>query len=133
MPMRETVAGEANLRSWVSKIKLTLGPNWMRSPDGIVSSRLSSSTELSDSTHSGSMSPSQMIHDLTSAGSRTTLRAEAVSTPSNHSRVSMSMCPSSCSRGIALGFITYVGILRPSLALALSSSLQMVDLPVGLE
>jgi len=91
MPIRETVAGEANLRSWVSKMKLTFGPNWMRSPEGIVSSRLSSRTELRDSTHSGSMSPSQMIQLLTSGGSRTTLRADAVSTPSNHSRVSMSM------------------------------------------
>ena len=91
MPIRETVAGEANLRSWVSKMKLTFGPNWMRSPEGIVSSRLSSRTELRDSTHSGSMSPSQMIQLLTSGGSRTTLRADAVSTPSNHSRVSMSI------------------------------------------
>ena len=87
MPMRLMVAGDAqlrgchrsrpnamrpNLRSWVSNTKLTLGPNWMRSPDGMVSSRLSSSTELSDSIHSGSMSPSQMIHDCTSSGSLTT-------------------------------------------------------------
>ena len=129
MPMRETVAGEANLRSCVSKRKLTFGPNWMRSPEGIVSSRLSSSTELSDSTHSGSMSPSQMIHDLTSGVSRTTLRAEAVSTPSNHSRVSMSMWPRSCSRGMLFGFITYVGMRWPSLPRAFCSTFQIVDLP----
>ena len=84
-------------------MKLTFGPNWMRSPLGIVSSRLSSSTEFSDSTHSGSMSPSQITHERTSGGSRTTLRADAVSTPSNHSRVSISMWPSSCSRGIDFG------------------------------
>ena len=81
-------------------MKLTFGPNWMRSPLGIVSSRLSSNTEFSDSTHSGSMSPSQITHERTSGGSRTTLRADAVSTPSNHSRVSISMWPRSCSRGV---------------------------------
>ena len=32
-------------------------------------------------------------------------------------------------RGVAFGFITYVGILRPSLAFALCKSFQMVDLP----
>eukprot|EP00965_Chrysotila_dentata_P228878 6196860-Pleurochrysis_carterae.AAC.1 len=32
MPMRDTVAGDANLSECVSKMKLTLGPNWMRSP-----------------------------------------------------------------------------------------------------
>lgn len=66
MPMREMVAGDAQLKSCVSNRKLTLGPNWMRSPEGIVSRRLSSSTELSDSIHSGSMSPSQTIHDCVS-------------------------------------------------------------------
>ena len=69
MPMREMVAGEAQLRSCVSKMKFTFGPNWILSPDGIVSRRLSSSTELSDSIHSGSMSPSHTIHDWTSADS----------------------------------------------------------------
>ena len=38
IPMREMVAGEAQERSWVSKRKLTLGPNWILSPDGMVSS-----------------------------------------------------------------------------------------------
>jgi len=36
---------------WHSKMKLTLLANWMRSPLGMVSSRLSSSTLLSDSIH----------------------------------------------------------------------------------
>ena len=110
-------------------MKLTFGPNWMRSPLGIVSSRLSSSTEFSDSTHSGSISPSQITHERTSGGSRTTLRADAVSTPSNHSRVSISMWPRSCSRGIDFGFITYVGIFWPSLSRAALSICQIVDLP----
>ena len=44
---------------------------------------LSSSTEFSDSIHSGSTSPSQMIHERCSRGSLTTLRAAAVSTPSD--------------------------------------------------
>lgn len=60
------MAGEAQLRSWVSKRKFTLGPNWIRSPEGIVNNRLSSRTEFSDSIHSGSMSPSHTIHDWTS-------------------------------------------------------------------
>lgn len=63
MPIREMVAGEAQLRSCVSNRKLTLGPNWILSPEGMVRRRLSSSTEFSDSIHSGSMSPSQTIHD----------------------------------------------------------------------
>ena len=63
MPMRETVAGEANSRECVSKIKFTDEPNWMRSPLGRVSSRLSSRTELRASTHWGSMSPSQIIQE----------------------------------------------------------------------
>lgn len=65
MPIRETVAGEACCRLSVSKRKLTLVPNWMRSPEGIVSRRLSSSTEFSASIHSGSMSPSQTIQRCT--------------------------------------------------------------------
>ena len=63
IPMRDIVAGDAQLRSWVSNRKLTLGPNCILSPDGMVRSRLSSRTELRDSIHSGSMSPSQIIHD----------------------------------------------------------------------
>ena len=59
--VRDTVAGDANLRSSHSKMKLTFEPNWMRSPEGRVSRRLSSRTEFSDSIHSGSTSPSQMI------------------------------------------------------------------------
>lgn len=66
MPMRDIVAGEAQLRSWVSNRKLTLGPNWMRSPLGMVNSRLSSRTEFRLSIHSGSMSPSHTIQELTS-------------------------------------------------------------------
>ena len=66
MPMREIVAGDAQLKSCVSNRKLTFGPNWILSPEGMVSSLLSSSTELSDSIHSGSMSPSHTIHDCTS-------------------------------------------------------------------
>ena len=71
MALRETVAGEANLSECVSKMKFTFGPNWMRSPEGMVSRWLSSRTELSDSIHSGSMSPSQTIHERCSTGSAT--------------------------------------------------------------
>ena len=75
MPMREIVAGEAQLRSWVSKTKLTLGPNWILSPLGMVRRRLSSNTQFNDSIHSGSMSPSQMIHELTSGTHKANIRA----------------------------------------------------------
>lgn len=66
IPILDIVAGEAQLKSWVSNTKLTFGPNWILSPLGIVSSRLSSRTEFRDSIHSGSISPSQIIHELTS-------------------------------------------------------------------
>mmetsp|Transcript_19355 Transcript_19355/g.46761 ORF Transcript_19355/g.46761 Transcript_19355/m.46761 type:complete len:260 (+) Transcript_19355:6495-7274(+) len=129
MPMRETVAGDADLRSLVSKMKLTFGPNRMRSPDGMVRRRLSSRTELSDSTHSGSMSPSHTIHDRTSGGSLTTRRAEAVRTPSNHSRVSMSICPRSCCRGMAFGFIVCTSTFWPMRASAERRMRSSADLP----
>ena len=54
---------------------------------------LSSSTELRDSIHSGSTSPSQMIQDCCCRGSLATALAAAVRIPSDHSRVSASMCP----------------------------------------
>ena len=129
IPMRLTVAGEANRRSFVSKMKLTLGPNRIRSPLGIVRRRLSSSTEFSDSTHSGSISPSQIIQLRTSGGSLTTFRALAVSTPSNHSRVSRSICPRSCSRFMALGFIVCTTIDCPKCACASFRIFSSVDLP----
>ena len=66
------MAGDANSSEWHSKMKFTLLANWMRSPLGIVSRRLSSSTELSDSIHSGSTSPSQTIQLRCSSGSLTT-------------------------------------------------------------
>ena len=37
IPILEMVAGEAHERSCDSKRKLTLGPNWILSPDGMVS------------------------------------------------------------------------------------------------
>ena len=54
---------------------------------------LSSSTELRDSIHSGSTSPSQMIQERCCSGSLATALAAAVRMPSDHSRVSASMCP----------------------------------------
>lgn len=66
MPILDIVAGEAQVRSCVSNKKLTLLPKRIRSPDGMVNSLLSSRTELRDSIHSGSMSPSQIIQDFTS-------------------------------------------------------------------
>ena len=54
---------------------------------------LSSSTELRDSIHSGSTSPSQMIQERCCRGSLATALDAAVRMPSDHSRVSASMCP----------------------------------------
>ena len=114
MPILEIVAGEAHDKSWVSNKKLTLGPNWIRSPDGIVSNLLSSSTEFKDSIHSGSISPSHMTQEWTSVDSRTTWRALEVSTPSVHSLVSISICPSSypmryrCIKWMYLTWVSYV-------------------------
>eukprot|EP00983_Pelagomonas_calceolata_P038310 1136764-Pelagomonas_calceolata.AAC.2 len=47
-------------------------------------------------TYSGSTSPSQTIQHRCSKGSFTTRRAAAVSTPSDHSRVSRFIEPSNC-------------------------------------
>mmetsp|Transcript_52218 Transcript_52218/g.93175 ORF Transcript_52218/g.93175 Transcript_52218/m.93175 type:complete len:213 (+) Transcript_52218:6864-7502(+) len=95
----------------------------------MVSSRLSSKTELRDSIHSGSISPSHTIQDRVSRDSITTFRDAAVKTPSYHSRVSISMYPSNCSRFMALGFITYCGMLMPSFCNALRNTFRRVDLP----
>ncbi len=78
---------------------------------------------------SGSTSPSQMIQQLTSLGSFTTLRAASVSTPSAHSRVSMSMWPSRRSLCMDFGFITWVTTAVPHLIIAALSTRQSVDLP----
>jgi hypothetical protein len=53
----------------------------MRSPVGRVNKWLSSKTEFNDSIHSGSISPSHIIHDYTSADYFTTYLAEYVKTP----------------------------------------------------
>ncbi len=53
----------------------------MRSPVGKVNKWLSSKTEFSDSIHSGSISPSQMIHEWTFNGYLTTCLAAYVRTP----------------------------------------------------
>lgn len=66
IPILDTVAGDACLRECVSKIKFTLFPNCIRQPDGNVNSLLSSSTEFNDSIHSGSTSPSNIIHEMMS-------------------------------------------------------------------
>ena len=90
IPILDIVAGDAHERLCVSNKKLTFGPNCIRSPEGIVRSLLSSRTEFKDSIHSGSMSPSHMIHECMSE-SRTTCLALDVRTPSVHSLVSRSI------------------------------------------
>lgn len=66
IPILDTVAGDACLRECVSKIKFILVPNCILQPDGNVNSLLSSKTELRDSIHSGSTSPSNIIQDIIS-------------------------------------------------------------------
>mmetsp|Transcript_13245 Transcript_13245/g.24324 ORF Transcript_13245/g.24324 Transcript_13245/m.24324 type:complete len:317 (-) Transcript_13245:5787-6737(-) len=129
MPIRETVAGEAKLRSCVSNKKLTLSPKAMRSPFGIVRRWLSSRTEFRLSIHSGSTSPSQTIQVLISAGSLTARRAASVKTPSFHSLVSKSILPRSCCLGMALGFMTWVMTGWPHLTIAAFKTLQRVVFP----
>ena len=89
-------------------MKLILAPKLILSPLGSVNRWLSSSTELSDSIHSGSMSPSHTIQHSVSTGSLTTARALAVSTPSLNSRVSWFISPSSWFLGMDLGFMMCV-------------------------
>lgn len=72
IPILDTVAGEANRKSCVSNKKFTLGPKAILSPLGRVRRWLSSRTEFNDSIHSGSTSPSHIIQQETSDGSRTT-------------------------------------------------------------
>lgn len=88
IPSLLTVAGEANFKSLVSKIKFILFPKFILSPFGKVNRWLSSRTEFKDSIHSGSISPSQTIQQIVSYGSLTTALALAVSTPSLNSLVS---------------------------------------------
>ena len=87
MAIRDMVSGDAHERSCDSN---RLGPNRILSPEGMVSSLVSSRMEFRDSIHSGS------IQDWISKGSFTTVLALEVSTPSVHSQVSTSMWPNSC-------------------------------------
>lgn len=66
IPILDTVAGDACLRECVSKMKFIFVPNCILQPDGNVNNLLSSKTELSDSIHSGSTSPSNIIQDIIS-------------------------------------------------------------------
>ena len=105
IPILDTVAGEAYDKSDVSKIKLTLSPNDIRSPVGSVNKWLSSSTEFKDSIHSGSISPSLIIQFSTSPSVLTTYLAAEVNTPSVNSLVSLFIKPNNYDLGIDLGFI----------------------------
>mmetsp|Transcript_125260 Transcript_125260/g.362413 ORF Transcript_125260/g.362413 Transcript_125260/m.362413 type:complete len:269 (-) Transcript_125260:5014-5820(-) len=62
MPQRETVARVAYFKVSTSNMILTFGGMASRSPLGSVSNLLSSNTEFKFSAHSGSTSPSNMIH-----------------------------------------------------------------------
>ena len=62
IPARDTVAGVACFKSAISKIKRMGLVTGIRSLDTRVNTLLSSITVLRDSIHSGSISPSKMIH-----------------------------------------------------------------------
>jgi len=105
IPILETVAGDANFKWSVSKMKLTLFPKLILSPVGRVRRWLSSRTEFRLSIHFGSISPSQIIQLRTFESSLMTYLADIVSTPSLNSLVLWSMYPKSYVLGIDFGFI----------------------------
>ena len=91
IPILEIVAGEANCKLSVSKMKLTFDPKDILSPVGKVKSLLSSKTLLRASIHSGSTSPSQIIQLRTFSVYLMTSRADIVKTPSANYLVSLFM------------------------------------------
>lgn len=105
IPILEIVAGDANCKLSVSNMKLTFDPNDILSPVGRVRRWLSSRTLFNASIHSGSTSPSQIIQLRVVLSYFITYRAEAVSTPSENSRVSLFMHPKNSDLGIDLGLI----------------------------
>ena len=96
IPHRDTVASVAYFKVSTSNMILTFDGIWSLSPDGKVSSLLSSNTELRFSAHSGSTSPSKIIqwrfYDSPLWLSMTLLRV-CVNTPSVHSAVVESSLP----------------------------------------
>mmetsp|Transcript_27783 Transcript_27783/g.44163 ORF Transcript_27783/g.44163 Transcript_27783/m.44163 type:complete len:240 (+) Transcript_27783:4750-5469(+) len=95
----------------------TLSVSIIRSPLGSVRSLLSSRTLLRFSAHSGSTSPSKMIHCrfwLSPRVSSRILRRILVKTPSVHSRVVGSRVPYNSSLLIALGSIRWHSLLTLS-------------------
>mmetsp|Transcript_5274 Transcript_5274/g.16962 ORF Transcript_5274/g.16962 Transcript_5274/m.16962 type:complete len:370 (-) Transcript_5274:222-1331(-) len=139
MPQRETVAGVACARSSTSKRMRTVGGRASRSPLGRVSTRLSSSSEFIDSTHTGSTSPSKMSQWRTgvvssSAARSMMARSAAVKRPSVHSRVVASRTPKSSSLRTALGSKTRVTDVVPSIASMADSRVRrtaVLPLPAG--
>mmetsp|Transcript_98082 Transcript_98082/g.299850 ORF Transcript_98082/g.299850 Transcript_98082/m.299850 type:complete len:346 (+) Transcript_98082:6210-7247(+) len=94
IPQRETVANVAYLSVSTSNMIRTCGGIAKRSPLGRVSILLSSKTEFKFSAHSGSTSPSNIIHCRRSFCPRVeTRRKMSVNTPSVHSKVVLSNLP----------------------------------------
>mmetsp|Transcript_4796 Transcript_4796/g.10883 ORF Transcript_4796/g.10883 Transcript_4796/m.10883 type:complete len:205 (-) Transcript_4796:856-1470(-) len=109
MPHLETVASVACLSVSTSIITRTLGGILSRSPEGSVSTLLSSSTLLRFSAQSGSTSPSntiQLRRTPLNAAVSITLLSILVNTPSVHSSVLGSREPYSLSLSTLLGSMT---------------------------
>lgn len=105
IPILEIVAGDANCKLSVSKMKLTLDPNAILYPVGSVKRWLSSRTLFNASIHSGSTSPSQIIQLNVDCYYLITYLADAVRTPSENYLVSLFIYPRKAERGIDFGFI----------------------------
>mmetsp|Transcript_19505 Transcript_19505/g.56125 ORF Transcript_19505/g.56125 Transcript_19505/m.56125 type:complete len:242 (+) Transcript_19505:5184-5909(+) len=133
IPHRETVAGVACLRLSTSRMILMLSGMSSRSPLGSVSNLLSSKTLLRFSAHSGSTSPSKTIQCLRSASPfwlARMVRSRPVKTPSVHSIVVPSRTPYRPSLSMALGSMTYISPLVPSVFSSASSKTRRAeDLP----
>ena len=91
MAIRDMVSGDAHERSCDSN---RLGPNCILSPEGMVSSLVSSRIEFRGSIHSGSMSPSR-------TGSPRTFSPQLWHWRSAH-RLSTHKCPHQCGLTAAL-------------------------------
>ena len=129
MPARDTVAGDANRRSRISKIMRMFSFSGMRSLDASVNILLSSITLFMDSIQFVSRSPSSRIHldDVLDSWPRSRMTLD--SRPSFHSRVAMVMKPYSSSVDTDLGLMSTNLVLRPICPRAADSIFQHCDLP----
>mmetsp|Transcript_14536 Transcript_14536/g.44979 ORF Transcript_14536/g.44979 Transcript_14536/m.44979 type:complete len:250 (-) Transcript_14536:10-759(-) len=140
MPARDTVAGDATLRSSTSKSRLIDEVSGIRSPLIKVRILLSSITLFIDSIHMASIGPSNSTH----FSSRLFDSAHALNMveriPSAHSKVVRSYAPYSSVSVTDFGFMTYEvtgtyssRLLRASEVLAFANIFQAVLLPESVD